>query len=257
MTRGSTPSTALWQERALRETKPGGVIPLRDHLPGRSTPLVVFLLIAVNVGVFLYQDSLPPPRLEALVQAYGMVPYEITRGVDLPPPGPQPVYATLLTSMFMHGGWFHVLGNMWFLWIFGNNVEDVFGRVGFLLFYLVMGLAAAFAQILIGPASRVPVIGASGAIAGVMGAYLVFWPAARIDTLVFFYFIRVVPLSAVFVLGYWVLIQLLQGTYALGGLAEGGVAWWAHVGGFAAGVVAGLLFRRRAREVTRAFRPHW
>jgi len=233
------------------------VIPLRDHLPGRSIPVVTFLLIAISVLVFLYEQSLPVPRLEAFVESYGMVPIEITRGVDIPPAGPQPVYATLFTSMFMHGSWFHLIGNMWFLWIFGNNVEDVFGRVGFPIFYVVMGIAAAFGQILIDPASQIPTIGASGAIAGVMGAYLVFWPQARIDTLIFFfYFIRVVPLSAVFVLGYWILIQFLQGVPALAGL-DGGVAWWAHIGGFAAGALVGLLFRGRAAAVAREFRSHW
>ena len=219
--------------------------------------MATFLLIAISVLVFLYEQSLPVPRLEAFVESYGMVPYEITRGVDIPPAGPQPVYATLFTSMFMHGSWFHLGGNMWFLWIFGNNVEDVFGRVGFPIFYLIMGIAAAFGQILIDPASQIPTIGASGAIAGVMGAYLVFWPQARIDTLIFFfYFIRVVPLSAVFVLGYWILIQFLQGVPALAGL-DGGVAWWAHIGGFAAGALVGLLFRGRAAEVAREFRTHW
>ncbi len=233
------------------------MIPLRDHLPGRSIPVVTFLLIAISVLVFLYEQSLPVPRLEAFVESFGMVPYEITRGVDIPPAGPQPVYTTLFTSIFMHGSWFHLIGNMWFLWIFGNNVEDVFGRVGFPIFYVVMGIAAAFGQILIDPASQIPTIGASGAIAGVMGAYLVFWPQARIDTLIFFfYFIRVVPLSAVFVLGYWILIQFIQGVPALAGL-DGGVAWWAHIGGFAGGALAGLLFRGRAAEVAREFRTHW
>ncbi len=219
--------------------------------------MVTFLLIAISVLVFLYEQSLPVPRLEAFVESFGMVPYEITRGVDIPPAGPQPVYTTLFTSIFMHGSWFHLIGNMWFLWIFGNNVEDVFGRVGFPIFYVVMGIAAAFGQILIDPASQIPTIGASGAIAGVMGAYLVFWPQARIDTLIFFfYFIRVVPLSAVFVLGYWILIQFIQGVPALAGL-DGGVAWWAHIGGFAAGALFGLLFRGRAAEVAREFRTHW
>ncbi len=233
------------------------MIPLRDHLPGRSAPVVVFLLIAVNVLVFFYEQSLGP-SLESFVQSYGMVPYEITRGEDLPPAGPTPIYATLLTSMFMHGSWLHLIGNMLYFWIFGNNVEDVFGRIGFLLFYLVMGAAAAAGQILIAPGSQVPLIGASGAIAGVMGAYLIFWPQARVDVLVFyFYFIRVVPLPAIVVLGIWILMNLLQGAYALGGLGQGGVAWWAHIGGFAAGLAAGVLFRRRAYEVTADFRRQW
>lgn len=234
------------------------MIPLRDHLPGRSTPIVVFILIAINVLVFLYEVSLPQPRLEAFVLSYGMIPYEITHSDDLPPPGPQPVQVTLLTSMFMHGGWLHLIGNMLYLWIFGNNVEDVFGRVGFLIFYLLMGLAGHVGQILISPSARIPLIGASGAIAGVMGAYLVFYPRARIDTaVIIWYFIRVIPLSAVWVIGLWIVLQFLQGAAALTGTVEGGVAWWAHIGGFVAGAAVGLLFKGRAEEAAKEFRTHW
>ena len=237
------------------------MIPIRDHLPGRRTPVVVFLLIAANVLVFLYETSLPAPRLEAFVHSFGMVPYEITRGVDVPPPGPAPVYATLLSSMFMHGGWFHLIGNMLYLWIFGNNVEDVFGRFGFLVFYLTMGVAAAFGQILIDPVSQIPLIGASGAIAGVLGAYFVFFPSARVDTLVLIpiglVFVRVVPLPALVVLGMWILLQFIQGAPALAGVAQGGVAWWAHIGGFLVGAIVGLFFRGRAAAVARDFRPRW
>ncbi len=236
------------------------MIPIRDHLPGRATPVVVFLLIALNVVVFLYEQSLPEPRLEAFIQGYGMVPYEITRGVDIPPASPSPIYATILTSMFMHASWLHLGGNMLYLWIFGNNVEDVFGRLGFLIFYLVMGVAAAAGQIFIAPAAQIPLIGASGAIAGVLGAYLVFFPSARIDTLLLIplglVFVRVIPLRAVYLLGFWILLQFIQGAMALGG-AGGGVAWWAHIGGFAAGALVGLFFRGRAQEVGREFRPRW
>jgi membrane associated rhomboid family serine protease len=235
------------------------MIPIRDHLPGRTTPVVVFLIILVNVLVFLYETSLPQPRLEGFVESFGMIPYEITRSEDIPPAGPRPLYATLVTSMFMHGGWVHLIGNMLYLWIFGNNVEDVFGRVGFLIFYLLVGLAGHVGQILISPASQIPLIGASGAIAGVMGAYLVFFPRARIDTVVFlFYFVRFIPLPAVAVLGFWVLIQFLQGAAALApGALGGGVAWWAHIGGFVAGFASGLLFRGRAAEVSRDSRSNW
>ncbi len=235
------------------------MIPIRDHLPGRTTPVVVFLLIAINVVVFLYEQSLPERRLDAFIQGYGMVPYEITRGLDIPPVSPRPIYATILTSMFMQASWLHLGGNMLYLWIFGNNVEDVFGRIGFLIFYLVMGVAAALGQILIAPASQIPLIGASGAIAGVLGAYLVFFPSATIDTLLLIpvglVFVRVVPLRAVYLLGFWILLQFIQGAMALGG-AGGGVAWWAHIGGFAAGALVGLFFRGRAQEV-REFRPRW
>ncbi|MGH2452242.1 MAG: rhomboid family intramembrane serine protease [bacterium] len=223
------------------------MIPLRDHLPGRTMPLVVFVLILINILVFLYENSLGQSRLESFVESYGMIPYEITRGEDIPPAGPEPIYATLFSSMFMHGSWLHLGGNMLYLWIFGNNVEDVFGKIGFLIFYLVVGLAGHLGQIFLAPASQVPLIGASGAIAGVMGAYLAFFPRARVDTLlIYFVFIRVVALPALYVLGFWIVIQFIQASLEMGGGAGGGVAWWAHIGGFAAGFLLGLVFRGRA-----------
>ncbi|MBI3976434.1 MAG: rhomboid family intramembrane serine protease [Armatimonadetes bacterium] len=232
------------------------MIPLRDHLPGRTTPVIVFLLILINVLAFLYENSLSQPRLESFVESFGMIPYEITRGEDLPPAGPEPIYATLFSSMFMHGSWLHLIGNMLYLWIFGNNVEDVFGRLGFILFYLVVGLAGHLGQIFIDPASQVPLIGASGAIAGVMGAYLVFFPRARVDTVIFmFYFVRFVALPAIYVLGFWILIQFVQGALSIGG-AGGGVAWWAHIGGFAGGVLIALLFRGRAAQAIQDIRTY-
>lgn len=220
------------------------MIPLRDHQPGRGTPLVVFLIIALNVLVFLFEASLPQPRLEAFIESYGMIPREIITGTDIPPLGPRPIQTTLLTSMFMHGGWLHLIGNMLYLWVFGNNVEDVFGYVGFIIFYLVTGLAASFTQIAIAPTSRIPNIGASGAIAGVLGAYLIFYPRARIDTLVGRV---VVPLPAIYVLGFWIVLQFFQGLAALSPEAAeaGGVAWWAHIGGFIAGLIVGVFFRGR------------
>jgi rhomboid family protein len=149
---------------------------------------------------------------------------------------------TLVTSMFLHGGWLHVLGNMLYLWIFGNNVEDVMGHVRFIVFYLVCGLAAAAAQIAVDPSSQVPMIGASGAVAGVLGAYLVMFPAARVHVLVFLiFFIRIVEVPALIVLGFWLLIQLI----AAAQMAPGGVAWFAHLGGFLAGLVLIVPFRRR------------
>ncbi|OFX26788.1 MAG: rhomboid family intramembrane serine protease [Armatimonadetes bacterium RBG_16_67_12] len=221
------------------------MLPLRDHLPGRTTPVIVFLLILVNVLVFLYEVSLPEARLEAFIEGFGMIPYEITQNRDIPPRGPRPLHVTLFTSMFMHGGWLHLGGNMLYLWVFGNNVEDAFGHVGFLVFYLVVGLAGSLGQIIAGPASQIPAIGASGAIAGVLGAYIIFFPRARIDTLVYN---RVVPLPALYVLGFWILLQFLQGIIALSPEAAqaGGVAWWAHIGGFVAGAAIGVVFRGRA-----------
>ena len=232
------------------------MIPLRDHQPGRLTPVMVYLIIALNVLVFLFEASLPERRLDAFVQSYGMIPREITTGVDIPPPGPRPIQTTLLTSMFMHGGWLHLIGNMLYLWVFGNNVEDVFGHVGFLIFYLVTGLAASFLQIVIGPNSRIPNIGASGAIAGVLGAYLIFFPRARIDTLVGRV---VVPLPALYVLGFWFVLQFFQGIAALSPevAGAGGVAFWAHVGGFIAGLIIAIFFRGRVAAWDSPSRPQF
>jgi len=227
------------------------VLPLRDHNPGRTIPLVTWSLIAINILVFLYQLSLQAGSEEALyrfVRVMGVVPYEITRGVDIPPPNPVSIYFSLFTSMFIHGGWVHLLGNMWYLFLFGNNVEDSMGSVRFLIFYLICGLAAAGAQIATAWTSRIPLIGASGAIAGVLGAYLVLFPRAQVDTLVFLgYFVRLVQIPALYVLGFWIVIQFFSGLASLSMPAVGGVAWFAHIGGFLAGLVLVYFFRRRHR----------
>jgi membrane associated rhomboid family serine protease len=152
---------------------------------------------------------------------------------------------SLITSMFMHGGWFHIIGNMWFLWVFGDNVEDVMGPVRFIIFYIVCGLAAAFAQIVTDTSSVIPMVGASGAIGGVMGAYALLFPRVRVNTLIFLgFYITTVAIPAVFMLGYWFALQLLQGLPALGS-TQGGVAFWAHIGGFVAGVGLIHLFKRK------------
>ncbi|HSH46457.1 MAG TPA: rhomboid family intramembrane serine protease [Longimicrobiales bacterium] len=181
---------------------------------------------------------------------YGAIPAELTGGPE-PTPGPAApcqlgglTWTALLTSMFLHGSWFHLIGNMWFLWIFGNNIEDSMGRFRFLLFYLLTGLAAAAAHTLSVPDSPLPMVGASGAISGVMGAYLVLYPRVRVFTLFFFFiFIRVIPLPAWVMLGYWFAIQLISGSMTPGDGA--GVAFWAHVGGFAAGLLLVKLFENR------------
>ena len=170
---------------------------------------------------------------------------------------------TLIPSMFMHGGWFHILGNMWFLWVFGDNVEDVMGPVRFVVFYVLCGLAAAFAQIATDPASPVPMVGASGAIGGVMGAYALLYPKAHVHTFVFLgFYVTTLAVPAVFMLGYWFVIQIVSGLPALG--QSGGVAFWAHIGGFVAGLALVLLFRRpeyldahRARGERRVSRHRW
>jgi len=221
------------------------MLPLRDVNPTRHFPIMTVILIAINVLVFIYELILGP-QVEGFVQSWAIIPYEITHGVDLPPASIQPIYLTLITAMFLHGGFVHIAGNMLFLWIFGNNIEDAMGSLRFLVFYLLCGLAAAFAQIAVDPNSQIPNIGASGAIAGVLGAYLLLFPGAEIQTLVFLgFFVRLVRLPALLFLGLWFVLQLFSGVAGLGMEAMGGVAWFAHIGGFIAGLVLINLFRRR------------
>jgi rhomboid family protein len=218
------------------------MFPLKDDNPTRTFPFVTIALIVVNATVFLYELILPPTLREGFILNMGVVPYEITQ--VRPMSADLVLYngLTLLTAMFLHGGLMHLVGNMLYLWIFGNNVEDVMGHVRFVLFYVLCGLTASLTQIVASPLSRVPMIGASGAISGVLGAYLVMFPAARVLTLIFFFFFaRVVPIPAVIVLGFWFLIQLASA----GKAAAGGVAWFAHIGGFVAGLVLIAVFRRR------------
>ena len=214
-------------------------IPLRDENPTRRFPFITVSLIILNAGVFLFQ-ALSPQGLSHYVQRMGVIPYEITHfqtlaeGIRLSPP------LTLVAAMFLHGSLFHLLGNMLFLWIFGNNVEDFLGPFRFVPFYLLSGLGASFIQVLFSPNSRVPMIGASGAIAGVLGAYLLLYPAARVLTLVFlFFFIRVIAIPAAYVLGLWFVLQILN--VGMGG----GVAWFAHIGGFLFGMTIIKLFGGR------------
>ena len=213
------------------------MIPLRDVIPSRSTPVVTMALLAVNVVVFFYQWSLGERAGTAFVFEWGVIPADFT-------------LLTMFTSMFLHGGFLHAGGNMLYLWIFGDNVEDRFGRGRFLFFYLLCGAAAAIAQTLFNPDSRIPMVGASGAVAGVMGAYFVMYPHSRIVTLIPFLVLQIIEVPAVFFLGIWFLMQLLSG---VGSIAQveagtGGVAFWAHVAGFAVGVMGGLLLRRPERE---------
>jgi membrane associated rhomboid family serine protease len=214
-----------------------------DHLP-----IVTVVLITVNVIVYAWQALVlggagPDAAQQAIVQ-YGVVPARVASDPVAP--------ATLLafvTSMFMHGGLLHIASNMLYLWIFGNNIEDVLGHVPFLLFYFVAGFAASAAQVAASWGSSVPAIGASGAIAGVLGAYLVFYPGAKVDTLVFFgWYARLVAIPAAAVLGIWFLLQFLSGILSVGAEASGGVAYWAHIGGFATGMLLCLPWRGRAHE---------
>jgi membrane associated rhomboid family serine protease len=227
------------------------MIPIGDDPVRRGVPVVTILLIVINVLVFLYELSLGS-RLDGFVQAFGAIPVEITTGRDLPPRAPfDNVYLTLITSMFLHGGWLHLGGNMLYLWIFGDNVEDTFGSLGFLLFYLGCGLAATLLQIALNTSSDLPSIGASGAIAGVLGAYLVLFPTARVRTVLILGFLILIPrIPALILIGGWFLLQLISGLGQLGIAEEtGGVAFWAHVGGFVAGLLLALLLRPRTPQM--------
>ncbi len=232
------------------------VMPLGDdNLDRRTTPVVTYILIAVNVIVWLLELS----GGERFINGFSAIPYEITHGTDLIGtqsivvggqtiavpmyPGPTPIYLTLLTSMFMHASWAHILGNMLYLWIFGDNIEDRLGHAKFLVFYLICGLAASASQILFSPSSIIPSLGASGAIAGVLGAYLVLFPKKNVRVL----FLRqIVNMPAFIVLGMWIALQIFAQVGVSGGQSSG-VAYLAHIGGFAAGILLIYLFGGRKK----------
>jgi len=220
------------------------VIPLKDMTPRRSFPIVTLLLILVNVLVFIHQISLPGTASEAFVRTYGLVPAKISLALGGQRYTVEQAFFPLFTCMFLHGGFLHILGNMWFLWIFGGNVEDRLGSLPYLFFYLVAGIGSGVSQTLFSWGSHIPSIGASGAISGVLGAYVVFFPSSRILTLVpllIIWFTWRIP--AVIFIGLWFVAQFLSGVSSLGSQSMGGVAWWAHVGGFLIGVVVALIVR--------------
>ena len=222
------------------------MIPLKDNIPSSRAPVITVALIVINILVYLNQLTLSPRAAVRFVYLYGLIPIEISGG-ELLVRHPVPLYGTILTSMFVHGGLFHLAGNMLYLWIFGDNVEDSLGRVRFLLFYLLSGVAAAAAQVLSAPQSQIPMVGASGAISGVLGAYLLLYPHARVVTLVAFgWFIRLVEIKAIIVLGFWIVVQLVSGLVTWGAQV-GGVAWFAHIGVFVAGLVMVIPLWRRAK----------
>ncbi len=235
------------------------LLPLKDINPTTRPPLVTVALIVINVTVFVYEIAIGP-SLGRFIAAYGMIPYEITQSVDLVgshpgspvthASGPPLVYLTLLTSMFLHGGFLHIAGNMLYLWIFGNNIEDLLGPVKFVFFYLLCGLVAGVAHILSDPVSTVPTVGASGAVAGILGAYLIAYPRARVICLLFLvFFIRLIALPAMLVLIFWFVLQFFKGMASFSAGQTGGVAWFAHLGGFIAGVV--LIHIMAAADVKR------
>ncbi|HAZ27145.1 TPA: rhomboid family intramembrane serine protease [Candidatus Acetothermia bacterium] len=258
------------------------MIPLRDRRPSGIVPYVTIALIALNIVAFFYTLTYsdrrlvlldrcawestfgqPAPAYNALLHRqygrgclypvteraqfvirYGLVAAEFWSGTDLPPLAPFFIGLTLLTSMFLHGGWLHLLGNMLYLWVFGDNIEAALGRWKFLLFYLLSGVGAALLQLALFPRTTVPMIGASGAIAGVLGAYLILFPWARVLTVVpFFFFLHLVEIPALVLLGLWFIVQFFSGILDLGGM--GGVAWFAHIGGFLAGALLVFPLKRR------------
>ena len=226
-----------------------------DQVPGGPPALVNYALIALNILAFFLELSQPQGALESFITAWGVVPREYSVHHDLPPTIPLPFWTTLFTSMFLHGGWAHLGGNMLYLWIFGDNIEKVLGGVRYLIFYLVCGLAAAVAHILAQPASPLPTVGASGAISGILGAYLVLYPRVRVRMLFFFIiFFKVIPIPAWMVLVWWFFWQLVATLPELtnGADLSGGVAVWAHVGGFLTGILLVKLFENRRLVIRRS-----
>jgi membrane associated rhomboid family serine protease len=217
------------------------MIPLKDDIPSSRRPIMTVALISVNCLVFFYLLSWGKEFQNALFK-WGAIPFEITHGKELTPQLAFPIPLSLFSSMFMHGGFLHLAGNMLYLWIFGDNVEDRLGHAKFFVFYILSGLAASLLYILTSPQSQVPMIGASGAIAGVLGAYIINFPNAKILTLVLFgFFIRIARIPALLVLGFWFILQLLYALPSIGS-TTGGVAWFAHVGGFLSGIILFKLF---------------
>ena len=218
------------------------MIPLKDENPSRSVPVLTVCILLTNAGVFAFAYFLGDVGFDVFTARYGAIPFELVYGVDAISPTPIPFYLTLLTSMFMHGGLLHLGGNMLYLWIFGKNVEDTLGFVRFLLFYLFCGVIATLAHVVSEPDATAPMVGASGAIAGVLGAYLAAFPGSRILVLMFYFVLRV---PALIVLGGWFFIQVLN---ASGGEGTGGVAWYAHIAGFVVGYVVMRRWVKRVPE---------
>src|SRR5580658_9295728 len=224
------------------------MIPLRDMTPCRSVPVMTLVLIVINLVVFLHQVSLPPAQAEAFVRAYGLVPMKVQLALAGRHYSLADALLPLFTCMFLHGGWLHIIGNMWFLWIFGGNVEDRLGSLGYLGFYLVCGISSGLLQTLFSWGSHLPSIGASGAISGILGAYIVFFPSSRILTLVPLFIIWFTwQIPAIIFIGLWFAVQFLSRLSSLSSAGSGGVAWWAHVRVFLLGALFGLVLKPFSR----------
>lgn len=215
------------------------MFPLYDTVRSHKFPFINIMLIVVNILAFLYEAQLGPSALEAFIFEWGLIPVQLAAD-------PSAAWRTIFTSMFLHGGWFHIINNMWVLYIFGDNVESSMGGIRYFIFYLLSGVAAVLLQTYVLPSSAVPMIGASGAIAGVLGAYLILFPRSRIASLVPLLFIfTIIEIPAVIFLIFWFVSQLYSGLFAIQGGGESGIAWWAHIGGFIFGLVMVFFFRRR------------
>jgi membrane associated rhomboid family serine protease len=224
------------------------LIPLKDMTPRRSFPIVTILLIAANIAVFAYQLSLPQKALETFINTYALIPWKMHLALEGRHYTLLQAFLPLVTCMFLHGGFLHITGNMLFLWIFGGNVEDRLGSFTYLPFYFICGIGSGLSQAIFSWGSHVPSLGASGAISGVLGAYLVFFPTSRILTLVpllIIFFLARIP--AFVSIGLWFIVQFLSGVNSIASASSGGVAWWAHVGGFLLGVIFALTLKPSRR----------
>lgn len=223
------------------------MIPLKDDNPTRRVPFINLLLIAANLALFGYQYFYLPQGPAYLINMLGFIPNEVFGLTDTPPATPIPMPLTLITSMFIHGGWLHLLGNMLYLFVFGDNVEDRLGHGRYLIFYIACGIFAGLIHGILFAQSKVPCVGASGAIAGVLAAYMFFYPKAKVSTLIIiFVFFRIVRLPAILVLGLWIVFQIVSGMTELS-VQAGGVAWFAHIGGFVAGAILSFLLKPKKR----------
>lgn len=220
------------------------MIPLKDNISSRTLPIINFLLIFTNISFFIYELSLQN-KVNNLIYTYGLIPYRITHfsfssGLTL-----KDIFLPFISSLFLHGGWVHLIGNMLYLWVFGDNIEDKLGHLKYLVFYLLCGIIASLCHIFFTPNSSIVCIGASGAIAGVLGAYFINFPKAKILTLVpLWFFLRIVEIPSFIVLSVWFFIQCLNGTARITSFTSG-IAWWAHIGGFIAGVILSQFFKRK------------